>query len=254
MNTAIDTHRETALESPYSRDREEAIEELGRVYADADADGRRRVLETLREVAHDASGRSERDLARGTLVDCFEVDPSTAAPVVVDAFCELAESSKFSEERLDAIDALREFHPDVGETHREAIGETLADIAGNATYEDERGRARRRLSDISREERGGGTAANTGGNAVGYLAESLAEHLVRAADEGHEACLTRAQEVSEFVVEHPVADDAYADVRDDLQSLVEQLEVVPTGGSLDEDRKARVERIGRRVERLYARH
>jgi hypothetical protein len=250
MTTAIDTHCETALESPYSRDRAEAIEELAGLFPDATEDGKRRVLETLRQVTHESSSRSERNLARETLAECFEADPAVAAPVVVETFADIAAESKFSDERLDAIDRLRACYPDLEERYRDTVGKTLADIAGNATYEDERRRARRRLSDISRDERGSTDERN---DAVGYLGESLAEHLEQAAREGSEECLGRAEEVSEFVHENPVDDDAYDSVQDDIDALVEQLQVVPTGDNLDADRQERVERLAGRVERLYAR-
>lgn len=254
MNAAIETHCETALDSPYSRDREEAIQELKRIYSDTDSTGKERILETLREVTHESSSRSDRTLARETLVDCFDADPAAAEPIVVDAFCELADDSKFSDERIDAIDSLRRFYPDVSEQYRDVIGSTLAEIAGNATYEDERDRARRRLSDISREEREqSGDSEGARSEAVGYLGTSLAEHLERAAHEGAEECLQRAEEVSEFLAEHPVSDDAYESVCEDVESLVEQLQVVPTGGTLDEDRIQRVERIAGRIERVYTR-
>jgi len=254
MNTAIETHCETVLDSPYTRDREEAIRELQRIYPNTDTAGNERILETLREVAHDSSSRSDRDLARETLADCFDADPATAESLVVDAFCELAEDSKFSDERIDAIDSLRRFYPDASEQYRDVIGRTLAEIAGNATYEDERDRARRRLSDISREEREqSGDSEGDQSEAIGYLGTSLAEHLERAAHEGTEECLQRAEEASEFLAEHPVSDGAYESVREDVESLVEQLQVVPTGEALDEDRIQRVERIAGRIERLYTR-
>jgi|APHM01.1.fsa_nt_gi hypothetical protein len=253
MTTAIDTHRETALESPYSRDRAEAIKELAGLFPDATDDGKRRVLETLRQVAHESSSRSERGLTREMLAECFEADPAVAAPVVVDTFADIAQHSKFSDERLDAIDRLRACYPDLDERHRETVGETLADIAGNATYEDERRRARQRLSDISRDERTGSTGGDDENDAVGYLGESLAEHLEQAASDGSEECLQRAEEVSEFVHENPVDDDAYVSVREDVDALVEQLQVVPTGDELDADRQERVGHLAGRVERLYTR-
>lgn len=260
MTTTIDTHCETALESPYSRDRAEAIEELAGVFPDADTDGKHRILETLREVAVESSSRDERELARETMVECFEADPSRAESVVVEALTEIARESKFSDERIDAIDALRACHRKASEQYREVIGRELAEIAGNATYEDERNRARRRLSDITRDERRDGAGSDSseddaggGSDAVGYLGESLAEHLEAAAHEGPEECLQRAEEVQEFLREHRVAGESYAEVRDDVDALVEQLSVVPTGDELDEERIERVERIAARVERVYAR-
>jgi hypothetical protein len=187
------------------------------------------------------------------LAECFEADAAVAAPVVVDTFADIAEDSKFSDERLDAIDRLRACYPDLDERHRETVGETLADIAGNATYEDERRRARQRLSDISRDERAGSTGEDDENDAVSYLGESLAEHLEQAASDGSEECLQRAEEVSEFVHENPVDDDAYVSVREDVDALVEQLRVVPTGDELDVDRQERVERLAGRVGRLYTR-
>lgn len=253
MDTAIDTHCETALESPYSRDRADAIEQMQELYPSAGEDDKEQILETLRAVAHDSSSRDERALARDTLLACFEVDSATAASVVVETFVELAEDSKFSDERLDAIDTLRQIYSDVDEPHRDVLGKTLAEIAGNATYEDERDRARRRLSDISREERQSAGKESKLNEQLSYLASSLAEHLEASATEGPEECLRRAEEVSEFLSENPVADDAFDEIEEDVESLVTQLAVVPTGDELDEERVQRVERIAGRVERLYAR-
>lgn len=252
MTTTIETHCETALDSPYSRDRQEAITELGRVYPGAAPGERERILETLRQVAIEGSARDDRELARETLVECFETDPADAAPIVVETFRELAEEAKLSNERLEAIDALRECYPEVDEQQRSAIGSTLADVAGNATYQDERKRAQRRLSDVSRHERKDSDATD-GTESVDYLARLLADHLENAAHEGPEACLQRAEAVSEFLAEHPVSDDAYDELRADAESLVDQLEVVPTDGTLDDDRIQRVEGLAARVERVYAR-
>ena len=253
MTTTIGTHCETALDSPYSRDRQSAIRELGRVYPGADPADRDRILETLRQVAFEGSARDDRKLAREMLLDCFETDPADAAPVLVDTFRELAEKARLSDERLEAIDSLRKCYPKVDERHRSAIGSTLADIAGNATYEDERKRAQRRLSDVSQHEREETTAPGSAESA-GYLGQLLADHLKTAARDGPEACRQRAEEVSEFLVEHPVDDDAYDDLVADAESLVEQLAVAPTDGALDEDRIRRVEGIAARMERLYARN
>lgn len=254
MTDAIETHRKTALDSPYSQDREEAIEELARVYPNAGSDGKRRVLETFRQVAIESSHRQERDLARATLVDCFDADSGVAPDVVVRCYTELAQESKFSEERGSAIDTLRRLYPDVDEPNRERIGQTLADIAGNGTYEDERRRARLRLTDIAADERSGSTSGRQAtGDAIGYLGKSLAEHLAKAAEASPEACRQRAQEVCDFVVDTPVDDESYTEVRDDLDELVEQLEVVPTDSALDDDRVERVKRIAARVKRLYER-
>lgn len=258
MNTVIETHCKTALDSPYSRDRADAIEELRDAFSGAGTDGKNHILETLRQIAHESRSRSERELARETLRVCFDDDPATAEHVVVDTFSDLAKQAKFSEERLDAIDTLRNIYPDIGEDRQDAVGRCLAEIAGNATYEDERRRARQRLSDVSREERqssaerrGSGAATD---DAISYLGKSLAEHLEQAANEGSKACLQRAQEVSEFLEENPVRSDSYSDVSEDVESLVEQLRVVPTGADLDEERTERVERLAGRVERLYARN
>lgn len=252
MTTAINSHRETALNSPYSRDRQEAITELYRAYQSTEKRDRDRILESLREVAHDSSTRDDRELAQKKLLECFHTDPSGSAPVVIETFRELAENSKFSGERIDAIDALRECYPDASEQYRDGIETTLADIAGNATYEDERDRARRRLSDITAEE--GRKPDEDAPEAVGYLGRSLAEHLENAAREGPEACLRRAEELEEFLADYPVSNDNYDEVVDDIESLVRQLEVVPTGDELDEDRRTRVERVATRVGRLYARN
>lgn len=257
MDTAIETHCKTALESPYSRDRADAIEELEDAYATASTDGKDHILETLRQVARESRSRSERKLARETLRACFDDDPATAEHLVVETFRDMAERAKFSEERLEAIDTLRDIYPDIGEDRQEAVGRGLAEIAGNATYEDERRRARQRLSDISREERRSSAESRAGGagteDAIGYLGRSLAEHLEQAAHEGSEACLQRAEELSEFLDENPVTDNAYSDISDDVESLIKQLRVAPTGEELDDERTARVKRLAGRVERLYAR-
>jgi hypothetical protein len=257
MTTTIETHCETVLDSPYSRDRQSAIQELGRVYLDADPADRDRILETLRQVALEGSARDDRELAHETLLDCFEADASGAAPVVVGAFQKLATEATLSEERLEAIDSLRKCYPEVDEQHRSTIGSTLADIAGNATYQDERERARRRLSDVSRHERETATETDSGTDAAvstGYLGQLLAQHLENAAEEGPGACRQQAEEAVEFLVEHPVDDGAYDELVADAESLVDQLEVIPTDGSLDEDRIGRVEGLAARLERLYARN
>lgn len=259
MQDAIDTHLETARDSPYSRDRKEAIEALAEMYPSADERDNRRVLETLRTVATDSTGRDERELAREALVECYETDPEAAAPVVVPAFCSLAEDAKLSEERLAAIDTLRRLYPDAGETERERIGETLAAVAGDGTYEDERTRARQRLRDITDENRsesgtgGRATGGEDGAESVGYLGVSLAEHLASAAEESPDACRERATELRDFLADNPVPDSAYEEVSEAVADLVQQLEVVPTDGDLDDDRKERVRRIATRVERLYER-
>ena len=251
MTALINTHCETALDSSYSREREEAIEELGELFSEVSDSEQTQILETLREVAHDSASRDERALAQETAAECFNTEPDTAESIVVEMFCNLASESKFSEERLDAIDSLRSFYPAASEQYQDAIGKTLADIVGNATYEDERKRAQRRLSDISREER---SESDDGlGEEVGYLATSLAEHLETAAGESSERCLERAREVSEFLKEHPVGDDAFDEIESAVDSLVTQLEVVPTGDDLDADRRQRVEEVASRVERLYTR-
>lgn len=256
MTNAIQTHRETALESPYSRDRREAIEELERMFPDVDLDTKRRILETLREIAFDATSTKERDLARETMLNAFETDPETASSVVVPAFCDLAETASHKDERLDAIDTLRECYPEVDESERERIGKRLAEIAGNATYEDERRRARQRLSDVTAEnQQESPSEDDVEGDeekAVGYLGQSLAEHLASAADESPEACLQRAEELRDFVVEHPLNDGSYDEVREDVTDLTEQLEVLPRD-ELDAERRERVRRIANRVERLYQR-
>ncbi len=256
MHATIETNCETALESPYSRERREAIEQLEQLFSDASTDGKERILETLRELAFDSSSRDVRESAREAMADCFETDPARAESLVVGAFVELANDSKFSEERLDAIDTLRACHRKASKQYREVIGEELAEIAGNATYEDERSRARRRLSDITRDAKrvtNENSGEDSSTDSAGYLGASLAEHLEAAAHDGPEECLQRAEEVQEFIHEHRVDGESYAEVRDDVDALVEQLSVVPTGDRLEDQRIERVERIAARVERLYAR-
>lgn len=253
--TAIETHRETALDSPYSRDREEAIEQLQALYPDSATDEKRRILETLRQVAWEATSTQERDLARDALVDAFESAPDVGASVVVPFLCEQAADASHAEERLDAMDSLRQLYPAVDEQSQEEIGQTLADLAGNATYENERRRARQRLSDISAENRresADDAETDEGAGSVGYLGKSLAEHLATAADESPEACLQRAEELRDFVAENPLDDESYDDVRDEIDQLAEQLAVLP-GDDLDDERRDRVRRVANRIERLYQR-
>lgn len=255
MTDAIETHRKAALDSSYSRDREEAIEELGRVYSGANHDERIQVLETLRQITIESPHRQERELARETLIDCFDPDSEDTADIVVRCFIEVAQESKFSDERCSAIDTLRRLYPDVDEQNQERIGDTLADIAGNGTYEDERRRARQRLTDITREERTGRIDRHdttpTSQSATSYLGQTLAEHLANAAKKSPEACHKRAQEIHDFVANAPVDDEAYIEIREELEGLVDQLAIVPSDNSLDEDRIERVERIATRVKRLY---
>ena len=254
MHHGIESHRETALDSPYSRDRAEAIESLAELYPDAPEDDKRTIAETVREITLESSHRDERELAREKLLACFETDPEAIEGVVVETLTELAADAKFSDDRLDAIDDLREIYADLSETRRDEVGKALAEIAGNATYEDERKRARRRLSDITRIEREAGDEEDEGGEeAVDYLGQSLAEHLEAAAHESAAECRQRAEEVREFMAEHPVDDSAYEDVREDVEGLIEAFEALGTDGELAEDRIERVERIASRVERVYAR-
>lgn len=254
MTDAIQTHCETALESPYSRDRTEAIEELERLFPDASAEQKRQILETLREIAHEATGTQERQLARETMVETFDADPAVAESVVVPSFCDLAADASHSEERLDAIDSLRVVYPTVNEELRNRIQDQLTTIAESATYEDERRKARRRLSDIANSEvQSNGESATDGERAVGYLGQSLAEQLTDAADDSPEACRRRADELSEFLENNPVDADEYESIRNDVTDLAEQLAVIPTNGRLDDDRKQRVERVAERTKRLYIR-
>jgi len=247
VNDAIRTHSETALDSPYSRDRQDAIEELARSFPDAGTDGKREILETLREVALEATGTAERELARENLVDCFESDPDAAADVVVQTFATLARDGKFTDDQLAAIDTLREVSRDVSAKHVDRIRETLSELTTDATSEDVRDLARRRLTDVE------SATPDEDDESDDYLVVSLAEHLQNAATESTEACRKRAAELRDYVADHPVEDDAYDSVRDDLDALVEQLAVVPTGGELDDERRERVDRIAERAKRLYQR-
>lgn len=271
MQQLIDNHRETALDSPYSRDRRDAIEELGGVYPDADGEGQARIAETLRQVACESPHQDDRDLARETLRECFDAQPASIEGIVVDTVTHLAESSKFSDERLAAIDLLRDIYPDLSESNQETVGRTLAEIAGNGTYEDERDRARQRLSDVTRLNSEGATTGTTiGGTNVGagqegasaestgpapvaYLGQSLAEHLERAARESSTECRQRAEEVQDFLAEYPLDDEAYDEVREEVSDLVDALRVLDSDGGLAEDRVARIEQISARLERLYRR-
>jgi len=258
MNAAIETHCGTVLDSPYSRDRKEAMEELKRIFPGTGRDGKIKIVETLREVILESSSRDERELASQILVDCFEEDLSTVAPIIVETFLEVARDSKFSEQRLASLDLLRDIYPNLDEQYQEQVGRALAEIAGKATYEDERRRARTRLSDISREERNvendGVDDVDSFDDAINYLGESLAEHLERSAHEGSKECLQRAEEADEFLEENPVQDESYDSLKEDIESLVEQLNLVPTGSELNPDRVERIENIAARIKRIYQRN
>lgn len=250
MSDVIDAQREVALDSTYSTDRREAIDELEKLFSSSGSEDKRRIVETLRQVALEATHRDERDRARRALEEAVETDPDASAPVVIPAVCRLATDAKSSDERLEAIDALRRLHREVGSEHREEIRETLRSIASDGTYERERSRARTRLTDVASDDATGGGA---GDRSVSYLAGSLAEHLSRAARDSHEECLQRVEELRDFVAEHDRGDAAYEDALEDLDSLVGQLETVPADGDLDDDRIKRVDRVANRVRSIYAR-
>lgn len=253
MTNAIETHRETALDSPYSRDREEAIEELLDLYPTSPPETKRRILETLRQVATEATGTKEREFAREGLIEAFESAPAVGASVLVPFLCTQAADGSNSEERLDSMDLLREVYPEVDDQYQEEIGQTLSEIAGNGTYEDERRRARQRLSDVTAEnQREGSTDGDREAGSVGYLGQSLAEHLATAAENSPEECLQRAEELRDFVAENPLDDGSYEEIRDEIDQLTEQLSVLP-GEELDDERRARIRRIANRIERLYQR-
>lgn len=256
MQHALKNHRETALESPYSEDRKDAIKSLSELYSSVDDDGKRKIIETLRTVGTEATGREERRLAVEQVETVFQQNPALAGPIVVSFFCELAADGKTSDTRVAAIDTLRELYPDVDAAHQDTIGSTLSEIAGDATYEDERQRARQRLSDIAAEnDSTSDTTGHTENNTshVGYLGISLADHLANSVDESPEACEQRAKEVSDFLSENPVSDSAFDDVQDDVDRLVEQLDVIPTDGGLDEERKEQVRSLATRIKHLYQR-
>jgi len=250
---AIDQHRKTALDSPYSRDREEAIDALAGAYPSADERDQQRIAETLREVALESAHRDERELARERLCDCFDTVPGAIESILVSMLTEIATESTFSEERLEAIDELREVYSDLGKQQQDVVGKTLAEIAGNATREEERRKARRRLSDVSRiDQETADTSEGGTDEAVDYLGESLAEHLEHAAAKSREACLQRAEELSEFLDEQPLDDSKYEEGREDVKELIEALEIVDSE-TLADDRIERVEQISERTKRLYAR-
>lgn len=253
MSETLETHRETVLESPYSRDREEAIEELERLFPEVGDDDKRRVLETLRQVASEATSSRERERAVDAMLESFDADPDVATSVVVPCFCDLAADGKHRDERLDAIDALREIYPAVDDPNQERIGQRLAEIAGDATYEDIRRRARQRLADVTAENERADPDDSEDGDAVGYLGQSLAEHLANAAEESPEACRQRVEELQEFITENPVDDDKYDELCEATADLEAQLTVAPTGDELGEERKQRVRRIANRAERIYRR-
>jgi len=262
MNDIVTELRTQALESTYGEDRRDALERLADRYDGADEAERREIRQTLADVARDATHKEERELARERLDDLYERD-SAAAGTVVGTYCWLATEADYSGEREAALDRLRRIgRSGVSADLRDRIADTFETVTTEATYSAEREQARRGLSELPDEGAtngdaggsggGGGTGSRESGDA--YLAVSLTEHLVAARTEGADACLGRAEELHDFVDRHPVADDAYGEVRDDLSSLVDQLSVVADGqSSLGEERRAQVERVADRTKRLYLR-
>lgn len=276
MNDIVREHRKTALDGMYSNERRQAIERLADVYDDADRESRRRIAETLGEVARESTYADERELARDKLEVLFDRDPSGIASTVVRTYCRLATDARHGDERIAAIDALaRLVRAGLDEELVAYVEETLVEVASTATRERERERARDRLADLlATAERSPSTAvadatgvedldvaAAAAGGAAGagdeesmtaYLAASIAEHLETAAQESPEECLGRAEELRDFVANHEVADGAYDEVLDELDDTVEQLSVHP-GGDLDEQRRTQVRQVSERVRRLYLR-
>ncbi|MFC7174584.1 hypothetical protein ACFQL0_16950 [Haloplanus litoreus] len=207
-------------------------------------------------MARDATHEKERELARNRLEDLYERD-SAAEGTVVDTYCWLATEADYSSERETALDRLRRIgRGGVPSDLRDRIADTFETVTEEAAYSAEREAARRGLSELPDEgTAGGSTSAGADvGRGDAYLAVSLTEHLAAARSEGADACLGRAEELHDFVDEHPVDDDAYGEVRDDLSSLVDQLSVVADGQSdLGEERRAQVQRVADRTKRLYLR-
>ena len=257
MNDIVTELRTQALESTYGDDRRDALERLTERYDRTDESGRREILQTLADVARDATHKAERELAQARLDDLYERD-SAAAGTVVGTYCWLATEADYSGERETALDRLRRLGREgVSADLRDRIADTFRTVTEEATYSAEREAARRGLSELPDDGAAAGSASADGARESGdaYLAVSLAEHLAAARSEGADACLTRAEELHDFVDGHRVDDDAYAEVREDLSSLVDQLSVVADGQStLGEERRAKVERIADRTERLYLRH
>jgi hypothetical protein len=264
MNDIVSELRTQALESTYGEDRRDALERLADRYDEAGEAERREIRQTLADVARDATHKEERELARERLDDLYERD-SAAAGTVVGTYCWLATEADYSGEREAALDRLRRIgRSGVSADLRDRIADTFETVTAEATYSAEREQARRGLSelpdggdadgDADADAGGGGGGAGASESGDAYLAVSLTEHLVAARTEGADACLGRAEELHDFVDRHPVDDDAYGEVRDDLSSLVDQLSVVADGqSSLGEERRTQVERVADRTKRLYLR-
>ncbi|WP_251328327.1 hypothetical protein [Haloplanus pelagicus] len=258
MTDIVTELRTQALESTYGDDRRDAIERLAERYDRADEAERREILQTLADVARDATHEAERELARDRLADLYETD-SAAAGTVVGTYCWLATEADYSGEREAALDRLRRIgRSGVSSDLRERIADTFATVSEEATYSAEREAARRGLSELPDDgatgRDGGGSTDSESKESDSYLAVSLTEHLSAARTEGADVCLTRAEELHDFVDRHPVDDDAYGEVRDELSSLVDQLSVVADAQSeLGEQRRTQVERIADRTKRLYLR-
>lgn len=256
MTDIVTELRTQALESTYGDDRRDALNRLAERYDRADEAGRREILQTLADVARDATHEEERELARDRLGDLYERD-SAAEGTVVGTDCWLAAEADYSSEREAALDRLRRIgRGGVSADLRDRIADTFETVAEEATYSAEREAARRGLSELPDEGTAGDSTSTGAGVESGdaYLAVSLAEHLAAARSKGADACLGRAEELHDFVDGHPVDDDAYGEVRDDLSSLVEQLSVVADAqADLGEERQAQVQRVADRTKRLYLR-
>lgn len=245
---------ETAREGRYGSEREAALDRLRDLYDQAGDDARRRILRTYAEVARNATRSQERERARTALVDLAESHTARAAPVASETLCTIATEARRSSDREAAIEAAARIADETTATAvRETVRETLTEVASEATRRGERERARTALTSMEAPQPTGESGIDSDGETGAYLAQALAEHLDAAVEEGRSETRRRTAELREFVGAHPVEDDAYGSVVDDLESLEAQLDALAGDAPMDADRRERVRDVVDRVVRLYRR-
>lgn len=261
MNETVTDLREQARDATYSSDREDAIERLADYYPNASESERDAIAQTLVEIATDATYGDERSLAQNALHELATSSEPGALKHAVRAYSRLAAGSKRREERERALDRLRTYHHEsLPQRTRDQLRETYQSVINDARREAERRRARDALTDLAEVEAndttGDGTNEGTGDESTDptYLAVSLADHVEAACEDSVEACRRRLDELHAFVAQHPVSDDAYADIESTLTDQAEQLETVASqNGGLDTERRERLNQLADRVRRLYLR-
>lgn len=198
---AVATCCETARDGRYSGERERALDRLSGLYVDATDADQERILRTLSTVARNAMRSTERQTARETLVDLMADSPRAAA--AVETLRTIATGDRRGRDRLDALNALARVADETADPGvRESVRDALTEVATEATRRRERERAQDLLHTLDADGTPSSSGSESGGDA--YLAQSLAEHLAAAADDGRPSAPERAGELREFVAEHSV--------------------------------------------------